>query len=215
MYILYNQDGSINKSNLTDFIQQGNNNVNHIFLAVIGKDHTEWAATGYFELPNNDVEILTASESGENIDGTYYKGWSVPISSNVTLYEGNVLFTINLLNTQSQVLNTYNGKLVINPAPIIPDSTTITVAQYEALLQYVLGATQNKAEVNNIIYVFSDSTRPESFSNFTDGQIFFNESNNKFYKLSNGALVEYTIFNPEDEFLTLEDHDYVIPPEDR
>ena len=215
MYILYNADGSINKINLTEYIQQGNNNVNHIFLGIIGKNHADWSATAYFELPSGDAELLTASQATEVIDGTRYYGWSVTLSAAITIYEGIVLFTISILNLQGDVLNTYNGKLVINPAGIIPDETMISVSQYEALLRYVLGATQNKAELQNVIFVFDDESVPESLARFQDGQVFFNESNNKFYKLVNGSLVEYVIFNPDNTYLTVESTEYVIPPEDR
>lgn len=215
MYILYNADGSINKINLTDFIQQGNNNVNHIFLGIIGKNHSEWSATAYFELPNGDAELLTAAQANEVIDGVKYYGWSISLSAAVTIYEGEVSFSISIVNLQNDVLNTYNGKLVINPAGIIPDETMISVSQYEALLRYVLSATQNKSEIRNVIFVFDDSSIPESFTRFQDGQVFFNESSSKFYKLVNGSLVEYVIFNPDDKFVTTEDTEYVIPPEDR
>ena len=158
---------------------------------------------------------MTASQSSELIDGRTYYGYTISIPASVTIYEGNVKFSISLLNIQNQVLNTYQGTLVINPACAIPDETTITQAQYDALLQYVLSATQNKAFIQNVIFVFDDNSIPNDLTRFQDGQVFFNKDHNQFYKLVNGQLVVYSIFNPENTFLTVEDSPYVIPEEDR
>lgn len=213
MYILFNKDGSINKINLTDFIQQGSNNVNKIFIAVKDRDNENWAVTGYFGLPNGDIESLTATDKVDSIEGVEYNGWEVSISANVTQYEGDVNFSVSLLNVQGHVLNSYEGVLVINPAVVIPDETTITRAQYEALLQYVLSRTIGKADVDHVILVVD--ALPENLAPFQNGQIFLLEPTRVFYKLSNGSLEEYDIFNPGSEFVTVEDHDYIIPPEDR
>lgn len=138
MYILYNKDGSIRKINLTDFIQQGNDNVNSIFLVIEDKTAYDWAASVLFELPNGDVEVVTPVAAVQEVEGEEKSGWLVSIPAAVTIYEGNVKFSVSILNLQGQTLFTYQGKLVINPAAIVPDETKITYSQYEALLQYIL-----------------------------------------------------------------------------
>lgn len=140
MYILYNADGSVNKINLTDYIQKGNNNVNSIFFAIIGKPNSEWTASVYFELPNGEIEgPLTGSLAIQEINGVTYYGWKLNLSAAITVFEGTVVFSLSALNLQSQKLFTYQGQLVINPSDAVPDTTKITVAQYESLLQLVLG----------------------------------------------------------------------------
>lgn len=74
----------------------------------------------------------------QEVEGEEKSGWLVSIPAAVTVYEGNVKFSVSILNLQGQTLFTYQGKLVINPAVIVPDTTTITYSQYEALLQYIL-----------------------------------------------------------------------------
>lgn len=138
MYILYNGDGSVKAIKLTDYIQKGNNNVNSIFLAIDGKTNLEWAATIVFILPDSSAISITPTAKTESIFGTTYSGWSVSIPAAVTIYEGLVVFSITVLNLQSQVLFTYRGKLTINPSAIIPDVTSISYNQYESLLQYIL-----------------------------------------------------------------------------
>lgn len=145
MYIIYNADGSIRKINLTDFIQQGNDNVNSIFLVIKDKTAYDWAASVLFELPNGDVEVVTPEVAVQEVEGEEKSGWLVYIPASVTLYEGNVKFSVSILNLQGQTLFTYEGKLVINPATIVPDETRITYSQYNALLQYILSVSVNGA----------------------------------------------------------------------
>lgn len=138
MYIIYNSDGSINKINLTDYIQKGNNNVNSIFFAIIGKTSDEWALSAYFTLPNGDIEgPITGSVDTETIEDITYSGFSVSISAAITIYEGFVKFSLAASNLQSEVLFTYQTLLTINPSSAVPNTTAITLAQYQSLLAYI------------------------------------------------------------------------------
>ena len=138
MYIIYNSDGSINKINLTDYIQKGNNNVNSIFIAIIGKTSDEWALSAYFTLPNGDIAgPIAGSVDTETIEDITYSGFSVSISAAITIYEGFVKFSLAASNLQSDVLFTYQTLLTINPSSAVPSTTAITLAQYQALLAYI------------------------------------------------------------------------------
>lgn len=137
MYILYNNDGSIKGTNLTDFIQKGNDGVNSIFLAIEGRSNSDWTATCVFVLPNGESEILAAQQSTQTIAGVEYSGWLLTITASVTVYEGIVKFSVDALDLYNRQLFTYQGKLVINPSSIIPNETKITYAQYQNLLNYI------------------------------------------------------------------------------
>ena len=114
MYILYNQDGSILKKNLPEFIQRGNNDVNEIFVSVKNRENTEWSATACFSLPDDEV-VTTEPTSGElEIDGVTYTGWIVSVPSTITVYQGRVYFALKLENLSDAVLCTYECPLVIN-----------------------------------------------------------------------------------------------------
>ena len=137
MYIIYNQDGSVRYKNLADYIQKGNNDVNSIFIAIKDLPNYQWTATVVFTLPTEETVAIAPTSSNKNIDGITYNGWNISLSSAVTLYEGLVYFSIQALNLSNQILFTYRDKLVINPSIIVPDTTTITYAQYLAILQYI------------------------------------------------------------------------------
>ena len=54
-----------------------------------------------------------------------------------------------------------------------------------------------------------------NLSDFEDGQIFFAKAETAFYKKVGNSLQEYDIFTPGNIYVTVEDHDFIIPPEDR
>ena len=137
MYIIYGEDGKVLKKNITDYIQKGNDDVNEIFLAIEGKTNDEWTADVIFTLPNGDVTTLAPSPSVKTIYGIVYSGWLLSIASSVTVYEGNVLMSIRCLDLDEDTLLTFQTVIVINPSVVVPNETTITYAQYQALLDLV------------------------------------------------------------------------------
>ena len=81
------------------------------------------------------------------------------------------------------------------------------------IIERLIAQLANKLNIANgfvVLQHLSDAT-----SGYTEGQIFYIEDTRKFYRLQSGQLVEYNIFDPEGSYVTVEDHDYVIPPEDR
>ncbi len=183
MYIIYNNDGSINKFDLSDFIQKGNNGVNSIFLAIKGRDYHEWSAGVLFTLPNDDIEVVTPLSASQEIDGVLYSGWLVSITSGVTAYAGNVTFSVQIINLQNQVLFTYEGKLVINPSSIVPDDLRITLSQYNALLQLVLQTPTSLTTIKVLNNVLT-----EDLSAYGEGQIFLSRADHNFYILQSGLV---------------------------
>lgn len=86
-------------------------------------------------------------------------------------------------------------------------------ADISAMLNNFADALARKLNIRNGIVVLHDI--PQDLSGYEEGQIFFIETENKFYKLVSGQLQETNIFDPGNTYVTAEDHDYVIPPEDR
>ena len=209
MYVIYGNDGAIKKSNFTDYIQRGNNNVNKIFVGIEGRDNDEWAANVYFTLPDDsipDPETIVALPKTEEIDGNTYKGWEVSIPASVTIYAGVVKFSVSAVALDNSTLFTYACDLVINPSSAIPNETQISLSQYNALVQLV----NQKTSKENVIYVIVTREGVDT-SLFLEGQIFFVKNENKFYKLQSGQLVEYTIFDPDQTYVTVESTPYNIP----
>ena len=202
MYIIYNEDGSIRKVNLTDFIQKGNDNVNSIFIGIKGRNNDSWACSVLFTLPSDDITTSTPIISTKTIDGVTYHGWTLYIPASATIYEGNVGVSITIVNLQQQVLFTYKGKLVINPSTVVPDETTITYSQYQSLLQLVL---QKPAALQTFI-VF-ENIQGADLSQYDDGQLFYDKTAQQFFILEDGALEEYTAIDINLNYATDEDID--------
>lgn len=218
MYILYKQDGSIIKTNLTDFIQKGNNNVNKIFLAIEGLNTDEWIPTGYFLLPNNEVVLITAEVAAGNINpevteeeirGKIYAGYEIPILANVTVFEGKVEFSLGIRNLEEQVLFTYKTNITINPSTIVPDETTISVAQYEAILNYInsmltsldLDYVKKNPGAPIVTGTFADGiitiTDEDIISIFETGGVFlFTYGNCWVFTPINAAMLDLTRYSP-------------------
>lgn len=77
------------------------------------------------------------------------------------------------------------------------------------IIERMITQLANKLNIRNGIVVLqhlSDAT-----SGYTEGQIFYIEDTRLFYRLQSGQLVEYNIFDPNGSYVTVEDHDYVIP----
>ena len=140
MYIIYNADGSIKKINLTDYVQQGNNNVNVIFLAIDGLTNEQWSGTIFCELPNGEiVGPITPTNATLSIGDETYNGYNWSLAADVTVLEGLLIFSLQARTLASQqVLFTYKGVIPINPSSAIPNETKITLAQYNALRDLVL-----------------------------------------------------------------------------
>lgn len=153
MYILYKQDGSVVKKNLTDYIQKGNNNVNSIFIAIENLDPSEWNATAVFELPNGDLSSETPTYDDDfEIDGETCEGWVVPITAAETIYEGILKLSLTVYDNEDDptTLFTTTVKLVINPSVIVPNETTITYAQYQSIMSLI----NQKAPIDAIVHLY-------------------------------------------------------------
>lgn len=156
-YILFNQDGSIKRTKLTQFIQRGNNDVNKIYIGFENSLPLD-VATCYalFKLPDDSVAgpISGTYTEEQESDGDYV-GYLFSLNEEVTQYAGQVMMTIYLADLNHKVLYTYPVTLTVNDTTVSPpDYTNITLAQYMALLES-LGNYMSKTEGNS---VFGDNT---------------------------------------------------------
>lgn len=139
MYIIYNRDGSIKKVNLCEYINQGSDGVNKIYVSVIGVDPTNYTVSVRWTLP-----------SGENV-GPVVCEWNatesayeVVLGENVTLYEGILKGSIVVTDLLSNRLYTYPAKLVVNPSTYEPSGdVNITQVEYDNLLNYIKSFDDN------------------------------------------------------------------------
>ena len=81
------------------------------------------------------------------------------------------------------------------------------------IIERLIAQLASKLNIRNGIVVLEHLS--DAISGYDEGQIFYIEDTRKFYRLQSGQLVEYNIFDPDDSYVTIENHDFVIPPEDR
>lgn len=139
-YILLNADGSVKKTNFTDSIQQNNDEVNHIFVSVDGLNTSTHDLLGIFVLPDGTV----SEESGEVRNNYEYEtgetanGYLLTLTINETKLAGLVYLTLQVKQTYTQnTLYTYRAALTINESASLSSVTLITLAQYNALKNYI------------------------------------------------------------------------------
>lgn len=133
MYIIFNKDGSVSESQLTDYINQHSDGVNFIDISIVGKSVDEYTADGNFKLPNNEVVSLTGSFTNKIKTSTgVYEGYRITLSSAVTEYQGDVALSIQVFNSDKTTLFTYPVTLYVNETTG-RGGDPITQDQYEAL----------------------------------------------------------------------------------
>lgn len=133
MYIIFNKDGSVSESQLTDYINQHSDGVNYIDISIVGKSVDEYTADGNFKLPNNEVVSLTGAFTNKIKTSTgVYEGYRITLSAVVTEYQGDVALSIEVINSNKKTLFTYPVTLYVNETTG-RGGDTITQDQYEAL----------------------------------------------------------------------------------
>lgn len=133
MYIIFNKDGSVSESQLTDYINQHSDGVNYIDISIVGKSVDEYTADGNFKLPNNEVVSLTGSFTNKIKTSTgIYEGYRITLSAVVTEYQGDVALSIQVFNSDKTTLFTYPVTLYVNETTG-RGGDPITQDQYEAL----------------------------------------------------------------------------------
>lgn len=84
----------------------------------------------------------------------------------------------------------------------------------DAMFANLADAIARKLNIRNGIFVLANLD--QNISGFQEGQIFLVESEGRFYRKENGVLVvDNEIMNPGHMYVTVEEPEYVIPPEDQ
>lgn len=139
-YILFNNDGSIKKTNFTDIVNQNNDGINKIFVSVDGLDISDHDLKGVFILPDGTFteEIGEPSNSEEYEPGHSASGYVLTLTINETRLSGLVFLTLQIVEKDTQkALYSYRVAITVNETVSLATVTLINLAQYEALLDYV------------------------------------------------------------------------------
>ena len=207
MKIYFNALGVVTSTDTTDeAIRQGN--VGNVVKAYFsGKDNSGYTARMNFTRPDGS-KITNLVMTPDGVESSMFKfvlndEWYLAIDGEATL-------TIYLYDGQGNIAASGQVKIAIEDTDYNENDVVIlTQAQYNSLLN----ALASKTNVSNSILVVDE--QPQILTPYQEEQIFFVKADKKFYQITNGVLVEYVLFNPENTFLTVEEDEYVIPPEDR
>ena len=110
---LFNKDGSIKELTINESIQQGNNNINRIFVYVDENDNDDFIYKANVEIPNGDIVELVGTASEETIKENTYKGYIFTLPNTVTLYPGIIYISFKIEDANS-ILFTYQIPLKVN-----------------------------------------------------------------------------------------------------
>lgn len=170
MYIIFNKDGSVSESQLTDYINQHSDGVNYIDVSIVGKSVDEYTADGNFKLPNNEVVSLTGAFTNKIKTSTgVYEGYRITISAVVTEYQGDVALSIEAINSNKKTLFTYPVTLYVNETTG-RGGDPITQDQYEALRAMMADYQLQYARSNMRSYdTLAEAT--EDLPNLSEGQM--------------------------------------------
>lgn len=206
MKIYFNTLGVVTSTDTTDeAIRQGNVG-NTIKAYFSGKDNAAYTARMNYTRPDGS-SITNLVMIPDPTESTMFKfvlndEWYCAVDGEATL-------TIYLYNGNGDIAASGQVLIPIEDTDYDDDDTVVlTQAQYNSLL----AALALKLNTANGIVVLSEM--PEDTSSYAEGQIFYIDGSKTFYKLTNGELVEYLIFNPEDTYVTVEEEEYQIPTED-
>lgn len=170
MYIIFNKDGSVSESQLTDYINQHSDGVNYIDISIVGKSVDEYTADGNFKLPNKEVVSLVGSFTNKIKTSTgVYEGYRITLSSVVTEYQGDVALSIQVYNSDKTTLFTYPVTLYVNETTG-RGGDPITQDQYETLRAMMADYQLQYARSNMRSYdTLAEAT--EDLPNLSNGQM--------------------------------------------
>lgn len=204
MYIIYNADGSIKCKSLTEYIQQGNNNVNKVFVAFTNKPTPDFVLSGHFVLPNGAKVVKYSQETGQEIvEGTTYNGVYMPLTSEVTALAGVLKMNIQALDeTDDSVLTSYSTFFTINEGVNPEGIAMMSEDEYNRLL----GSLNLKLDKNSTI--LKTNALPENAEGYENGQALYvcnsDHSISKLYQKQNGEWVLIIDFNFVNAYINMQ-----------
>lgn len=189
----------------------------------IGDTNTTW--TAITKLPNGKLgsKILenkydsSIQENYAELElGSFYTQYKGDVFISLQGYQGGINFVQNpatgiySISGTPTIIATGSIKISIRYAPQFVGSGE----QQNVDLQSIMAAMGDKLNIIDGILVLNTLPQEEDYDNYTNGQIIYVKDVNKFYKFVDGEPVEYIIFNNQG-FVSVEQSDFVIPPEDR
>lgn len=193
MFVIFNKDGSVFAKTQSDFIMQGSNKVNKVYVGFVDNDYTNWSCNAVFNLPNETRTTIPALEVAGGFDylGVNYKGWEISLTDEVTRYSGVATMTIQVVSGETNVLFTYLTNITINRTGLPLSGywdDSITVAQFNSYMAQLAV----KLQANTVSVEIKEEDLPEAGEKNVLYFIIGESSNTPYQvKMWNGS--EYTL----------------------
>ena len=199
MRIDFNQDGSIKKLLVNEFVNQLSSGTT-ILVYVLGATSSDYTVRAYGTLPNGENHVLSTNI---NDDST----WKITLNSSDTAYYGKLAITVQVIMSISNFVFTYPLYLTINPSipnsvqfPISVDELNTFLSQLQSYptKAEVSSKFQKKYDAYNVRFYKDTTDYTNDISNIADKQGVFKydqESNSVGFYFKNGNNFTYTLIN--------------------
>ncbi len=182
--IIINSDGSIKQRVLGEYINQGNDLVDTIYIGFVDDTiASSYVGTANFELPNGDTNTLVGTYvSGITLpnDTTNYKGYKIVLTQAQTIYNGQLKMSFVVTNGE-EILYSYKTTFTINASVVAADEEKITLAQWNSLVDN-LATYQVAYNEYNVRGYSSQEKANNDYSNLDTDQIsIFSDGSNLYY----------------------------------
>ena len=199
MRIDFNQDGSIKKLLVNEFVNQLSSGTT-ILVYVLGATSSDYTVRAYGTLPNGENHVLSTNVN----DGST---WKITLNSSDTAYYGKLAITVQVIMSISNFTFTYPLYLTINPTipgsvqfPISLDELNTFLSQLQSYptKAEVSSMFQRKYDAYNVRFYKDNADYTADISNIADKQGIFKydqESNSVGFYFKNGNNFSYTLIN--------------------
>lgn len=193
---IFNESGNLKDIIQSSTINQGNNNINTLYIGYDNHSNTNYYATLGVQLPTANEQVLpelTTYYSEFFYDGKTYNGYSFNFGKELTAYDGVMKVSIFLKSYAENKVLAFGMLNISILKGILPSTPNIDEAQLEALNTTI-------AELHNDIEAVANDLEQETTSIRTD---FANGLGLKLEK--NFSTADYETFDWD----TLDDNEYV------
>ena len=199
MRIDFNQDGSIKKLLVNEFVNQLSSGTT-ILVYVLGATSSDYTVRAYATLPNGENHVLSTNIN----DGST---WKITLNSSDTAYYGKLAITVQVIMSINNFTFTYPLYLTINPTipgsvqfPISLDELNTFLSQLQSYptKAEVSSTFQRKYDAYNVRFYKDITDYTNDISNIADKQGIFRydqESDSVGFYFKNGNNFSYTLIN--------------------
>ena len=199
MRIDFNQDGSIKKLLVNEFVNQLSSGTT-ILVYVLGATSSDYTVRAYATLPNGENHVLSTNIN----DGST---WKITLNSSDTAYYGKLAITVQVIMSINNFTFTYPLYLTINPTipgsvqfPISLDELNTFLSQLQSYptKAEVSSMFQRKYDAYNVRFYKDNADYTADISNIADKQGIFRydqESDSVGFYFKNGNNFSYTLIN--------------------